>query len=1787
MPLHPIAVVNQVIAEYRDYLLTEFRAKDPSLRQALETALDERLFLAQEPFFQAHRPFKAGKAWAELGLDNKLAAAMAKRTDGHPAYLHQSTSIDNLLDPDAKPLVVTTGTGSGKTECFLLPVIQNAIEDSVAFKQSGITAILMYPMNALANDQEARIRELLEESGHTHVKVARYDRSTKQDEREKLRKDPPHILLTNYMMLEYLLVRPADRDALFANHRCRFVVLDEVHTYRGSLGSNIALLFRRLLAHLQGATQDWHALDPEDARRFPDVVPVATSATIKSVDEAGRTQQEVRKLRDEAVGEFLSTLTGNDPSSFLVVGEEIRDLKVPAQARWTDAPVPIIPPDPGNADAVRKTLAALAGLSETASVDEATTTAGILWTLSDMLARKPMSVTHAVENILQDLPQRKEADPEAVRNEVVAALVAGAALDEKQDGGLRLRTHRFVRGGWRFHRCVNPDCGRLYAKGEETCSACNMRTAPLYICRSCGADALRMRGDELAPETTPLEPNETRVSDGEWMLYDAERFQLTGDEELIDDEQPEVRPKGKKKPKAMKGRPVVPGSFDPSTGLFARSKEDYPMSVVLAPARNVCLVCGASAGPGSILTPVALGTSAAVRVLGEGLTEELASQRSHGEQDKERLLVFADSRQDAAHQARFITYAGRYDRMRRRVVRVLGNHPEGLNLDDLVQKLMVLGFQNRDNPHLRSAKDIEFLSKAVKRRAQAWEEAPVLDDIAVSAGYRATILNLGLVGIRYEKLEKYVDVHGETQAAALGIDGTQLLHLCRCMLDELRLRRALSRPLLRYHPGNPNCPKEFLQPADWERRLKTPQGFPWEGGEEGEPLAWMSKDDVASGINLNNMWRGPKGGGRGPRIQLKFEQLTKRMGGGKPESSDLVELMIFLQDCAELVRGFKLFGWKKAETLMQLNADSMLLQQVDDGDRYRCSVCNYKMPWAAPGLPCPVCPDGVLEAWPAADVEANRYVARILKTKLLPLTAGEHTAQVPGDARMVLEEDFKAPAPGFIPPKGWKGTSRRSLINVLACSPTLEMGIDVGGLDAVVMRNIPPRPDNYAQRGGRAGRRSRIGIVLGYARSTPHDSYFFDKPAEMIAGEVPAPSVNLQNKDVLVRHLNAIALRHADPGLAGRMGEYITLQGELIDENVDAFLNGYQAIFPQTAKEALLAWDTEILEPLGLNSEAALLAELDKQPARIRKLLDKVRWQVIQLGEVIKNWQDKDVGSKWSAGAARDLQRKILGLPQKEKYAGKDADDRSAGHPMRRFAEFGLLPGYEFPSEPATVRLLQDDHEEEPIAVTRRFGLSQFQPEAVVHARGHKWKVRGLDTSSPWNPEPGKDEAQWNYSVCPRCGLRYDFNAPSCPRCTSTDKAGMPLPGHEFGGFIATQDNTPVLEEEDRFATAALLRCYPQWDVKPVAKYTLPTGWLTQLRKEEHVRWLNEWKPPSAAEKKRGDPCLHDEGRGFYLCPSCGRLLKPPEPEKKKKGYKKAKKAGDADSFGHAKECKRFGQPPVPLAITTDLPATTLRIVVDLPKAMADEDYLRWGYTLGYSLQIGMRHLYMLDGSEVEFELEPMWEMSKGKHTWKRGALTFIDAAIGGSGFLQRAAKELHLVARRSIEHLDHEGCESACYRCLKSYQNQRHHEHLSWPHVLPDLEQLAATAPVNKPLTKKEKDDPTPWLEAFDAGVGSPLELAFLRLFEKHGMEVEKQVAVSPDEFGPNLSVADFVVKGTRIAIYVDGAAFHVGQRLRRDKYIRDRLRKGPAGWKVVELMAEDLSVGAAIVEAILSGAE
>lgn len=1769
MSLHPIKALDHVIEEYRDYLLTEFRAKDPALREALERALEAPGFLAQEPFYQAHRPFRSGKPWRDLPIDPKLAAVMEKRSQSEAAYLHQSQAIEELLSPNANPVVVTTGTGSGKTEAFLLPVMQNAFEDALRFKKSGLTAILVYPMNALANDQRQRIEDYLREAGlEGTLRVEQYDRGTGEAKRREMRANPPHILLTNYMMLEYLLVRPADRDNIFANHRCRFLVLDEVHTYRGVLGSNIALLVRRLQAHLHRARQDWKAdvAGEEQARRYPRLLPVGTSATIKSLSEEGLPREEVIRRRDESVKDFFSSLTGAERSSIRVFGEEILELDIPPEAAYPKkaGAVDLRDLNLSDPEAVRQALCRLVQLPGTTPLSEAARRCRLLWDLNRWLVRKPMPLSEIAATLGAEAPERAHASAEELRSEVEAALTLGAALPDGVPGALRLRAHRFVRGGWRFHRCINPGCGKLYAKGEENCPECHHLTAPLYLCRNCGADYLRFSGDKDA-EKRPLRPSADEKDQVEWMLYEPARFELaSGDEEEGEDDDDAGEPARKRRgqqqiPGQLRGRPVERGSFDPAAGQFSRNPKDYPLQVTLSPARTRCLCCGGTSGSRNIITPVSLGTSAAVKVLGEGLVEALAeaNRERPGHDGKERLLIFSDSRQDAAHQARFIIFASRYDRMRRRLMARLQAEP-ALTFQRAVELLSESGVAQRDNPQV--PQETGWLGEEARQRIQVWEEAPLLDEIAVSAGYRATLVNLGLVGIRYHRLDEYVAAQGENLMQTLGVSAEALEYICRVILDNIRTYGAVSRPLLRYHPAFIACPQQF-QAAEWERRIRQPGGFALTPG--GEVAAHIDKAQIPAGITLRNAWKRAKAGGRGAKLERILKHLLQRFGGHDATEQMMEELLRFLFRPGNFLTDAELYGYRERYKLLQVNAESIRLELLSQDTRFHCEVCGEVHPFARAGLPCPRC-HGLLASWPDAEVDQNRTVRRIRMPAYIPLVAGEHTAQITTAARARLEDEFKA-APD------------RSPTNILACSPTLEMGIDVGGLDAVVMRNVPPRPDNYAQRGGRAGRRSRVGMVLGYARGTPHDQYFYDKPGEMIAGEVPAPALSLGNRDVIIRHLYAIVFGLADPGLAGRMVEYVGAEGQIKEEAVDALIEGVRAQAENAIAIALQAWGRDVLRAASLD-EDELRQYLQLLPEHIRQVVARTAYQVIELRKALQEYYQSLKG-KHAGVRAGDLVARLLGIPTDKQKNQAEADDRSAGYPLRRFAEFGLLPGYEFPSEPASLRLMGDEYEEDPISVTRRFGIGQFQPDNHVYARRRRWKVVGLDSASPWNP-PG-EEPGWRYRVCATCGLRFDAAEPQCPRCHAIDP-GPAYPAYDFAGFLARKDESPILDEEDRYAARNLVKVYPQWNGDVVGRWSLPNGWGLRLSRNEEVRWLNEGNIPTASELQKGYPVLYANAKGYLLCPSCGRMLPPPAGLQTPGGGRRnaQQRGGAANTGGHSPSCLQLAATPGALAITTTGKVEVLRLITAVPQNKTENQWLSWGLSLGYALINGMERYFMLGSGELDFSLEGPWKAEEAGVHYSKLSLAFIDPNLGGSGYLERFAGDFHLIAKRAIEHLDHPDCETACYRCLKEYQNQRYHEYLSWPQAIPALEELALAPPQQRPSRAGDIEDPRPWLEAFNEGVGSPLELKFLRLFEQHGFHPQKQAPVSPSDSEAPISIADFAVPERRLAIYIDGAAFHVGQNLRRDRYIRNRLRNGNPPWRVEELRAADLKLGRALVE-------
>ena len=329
MSFSPIQGSALIEKQYKRYLGTMFSLSDPDYQQQFTSQLNDHAMFAAGPYLDAHDNFATGHTIRQLVNDHVLPRYFLKYNFylDRPLYVHQETALRKALDKNN--IVVSTGTGSGKTESFLMPILAGLAEEAEnGTLTNDVRALLIYPMNALANDQVERLRELLKDTpdvtfgcytGQTREKtteaLAEYIKLNKKQplkneliSREQMKKRQPHILITNYAMLEYLMVRPDD-SVFFSCNTWRYIVMDEAHVYRGSTGIEVGMLLRRLKA----------TLNCESLQYF------ITSATLGDENE------------NDAVAEFASTLT-DEPFSACDV---IRAVRVPVPRPQNELSIPV------------------------------------------------------------------------------------------------------------------------------------------------------------------------------------------------------------------------------------------------------------------------------------------------------------------------------------------------------------------------------------------------------------------------------------------------------------------------------------------------------------------------------------------------------------------------------------------------------------------------------------------------------------------------------------------------------------------------------------------------------------------------------------------------------------------------------------------------------------------------------------------------------------------------------------------------------------------------------------------------------------------------------------------------------------------------------------------------------------------------------------------------------------------------------------------------------------------------------------------------------------------------------------------------------------------------------------------------------------------------------------------------------------------------------------------------------------------------------------------------------
>ena len=1319
-------VHEQIIQNYREYLESFMLMRDERIHQTIQDKLDQGA-LFPEPLVQFNPSFKYGPTLAELTERDELHPELNHIFSGYQLYQHQVEALH--LGTTKKDFIVTSGTGSGKSLTYIGTIfdcILRARQNNTY--RPGIKAVIVYPMNALINSQTEEFRKyalnylkrdipsgitpseldqladrdaisLLEEKGDRRfpISFAQYTGQETSEEKERIKNDPPDILMTNYMMLELIMTRLAEADlrASMKDHLA-FLVFDELHTYRGRQGADVAMLIRRIRAHATGSVQC-----------------IGTSATMATGgDDLGEQKDDVATVgrllfgkpftREQIVGERLRRVTdwrGNTPS-----GEEIaivldqglpvdqgeETLRAHPLALWLEDQIGLEQTSP---EWLRrrtplpkdKVIQALAGY------------AGRDFSTAEQAFKDLLTWSERINEELRLAGQRRAYFPFRLHQFISQTGGVYVTLDAPADRKITLEAGYFIRNN----------------EGRD------LRLYQIVFSRGSGHEFICVRKD-------PTE-HLLKARDFNDYLDDPEReFEVAGyiipqlddeepfwSEELIE-QLPSAWTRAYKRQGGRLGvipkyRDRVPnpiwfdaeGHYAEEEGVLSGARFGWfmPAKLLFDPTSGTFFDAKSSEAS-KLMRLGNEGRSTATTTLSLAATDALADAGVIPKEQK--LLSFTDNRQDASLQAGHYNDFVTTGRIRSAIYHALRAASNGrLTVDNIAQAV----FKSLDLKQEEYAKQPARFAGPRSDNERALKDfllVRILQDLR--RGWRYTMPNLeqcGLLEIGYPYLEAELDnpVWNDLPLlAAMTLEERE--EFLRQTLDFIRTSNAIHHRFF------------FDERSVVENRIKNKLDGEWTigGNEELEAPNYMRVGSV--------------GYVRGARVHTssigRFSNwgkyvLATSIGVGVPNVSPVQGSDLRSSE------GFESF----AVQLLDLLTEMGLLQAMDlsgeNGDTRAYILNNGAIEWRL-GDGKTVRPDRVRNRTyrEATPPRPNQYFQDFYRqdfTQKPHLEAREHTGQVHHADRIDREKAF-----------------RRGELRALFCSPTMELGIDISNLNVVHLRNVPPSPANYAQRSGRAGRSGQGALVLTYcSQLSAHDRHYFRHPEQMVAGSVLPPRINIDNEELLTTHVHAAYLLAAGVDLGGEIPRVLDLN--------DPKLPVHEALWTRL-KEGHEARATAVAglfnDILASNAErlgALSVTEVDQAARGALTAFDQAfdRWRTLYKKAIALSDDAHAIktGALYAAGSEerrtadanyRSAERQLADL--KNEKSGGNAF--SEFYPFRYLASEGFLPGYNFTRLP--IRVAINGYESSQfLSRPRLYALREFGPRNIIYHNGQAYEVDRLN----------------------------------------------------------------------------------------------------------------------------------------------------------------------------------------------------------------------------------------------------------------------------------------------------------------------------------------------------------------------------------------------------------------------------------------------------------------------------
>lgn len=1645
-------------------------------------------FLA-DPVYEATFPWKAGGIKMGELAGNMLNASLISAMDlskknkfakhFYP-YTHQLTAWNILTDASSnQSVVVTSGTGSGKTECFMVPILNDMANQLDQKKQrlEGVQALFLYPLNALINSQRERLSEWTSPF-KGNIRFCLYNGNTEENKhkdekflssevltRKKLRESPPPILVTNSTMLEYMLVRQNDAPILEKSKgKLKWIVLDEAHTYTGSQAAEMSLLIRRTL-HEFGVTPD--------QVRF-----VATSATIGN------------EGADEQLKMYLAQMAGVSIDRITIIGGS-RSVPVidPSPTQKLDIEkVASIEPDESVSDlrfAALSDSVEARGLRNLLSGTEGpcsaqflahrvlgdTNKAGLATELIDLASSTFRRIGKGKEDIEPFIPVRGH-----LYHQVLNGIwcCSNSACTHKKETELE--------HGWPF--------GFVYIEQRVSC-VCGSPVFELGFCRDCNEPHLLASIDDQYLEQAERESIDefslAIESDDEGNEDDNDGSSAADSEQAI--LSPVSNEKTYRIGLAENGEILSMGEGSHNVDLLADMSQG-------------CSVCDYSSNKIIFLRRCLLGApfyvSNSVPYLLEACEE--SSPAANFPNRGRKLITFTDSRQGTARIATKIQQDSERDALRglvyqkvtdtivelsesesSEIKKELEEKRQKVNkleaFDDSTIEDIIEGFRaeisaledqltSKPSPKPVGWQEmIDALSKApdVYKWMYDYYKAIAPETFSVKAGVRLlaellllrefsrrpkranSLETLGLVRIEYPLLDS---VTLPEKAKSLGFSEQDWKDFLKVTLD-FHIRENSIINILDEHRawiGAKIAPKTVFKPNDQEKGTSRIKHWPKVRGKrsnrmvrliclamEMDPLDKASEDVINSVMSeaffaltkpyhVKNLKTG----------QNEYRRLLVNQLGERGYHLDKNEIFF---SCAEKAWVCPITN-RLLDTTFR-NLSPYLPFVVSNINDVTCPETHI------PFSPIKAAHGGSdFEKKKAARewVESNKDIIQLRSKNLWTdlsdriieqgrfFRVAEHSAQQPQSKLQKYEALFKA-----------------NKLNVLSCSTTMEMGVDIGGISVVAMNNVPPHPANYLQRAGRAGRRRESqALAFTICKDNPHERMVFKKPTWPFVTKIPAPYINLGSERIVQRHINAIMLSHfikrvSDAGHSNATSLTVEWFFEPIEtqrarcEDMIALLKSWE----------LKGLDENVNRAISSLKVNTILAG-DTNRVTIRKSVDL-------LEGLLESWTNKIQPLK-SAFIAVQSEK------ESDPYRRKVEHDLAATlgtYLLADLANKTFLPTYGFPTGIASfdhytirdyIRNVHKSSSEKRIDNLARIkdrpgrsmpmAIREYSPGSQVILDGLVHKSSGIILKEFGT---GKSSGTAVFSCawrCEKCGtvsqeeLAINFEN----RCKS---CGSQVPRKHIKEFVE-----PEGFAVDFYST-------PTVDVTSQSHIPVQSPWVTADSKLEKL-----FIP--AIGSFRTSPMGHifhhtsgEHGKGFAICLRCGRAesmsasgefpadLQPGVEHKRLRGKPGAEATADCDGPASAywiKPNMHLGK-----ADTTDV----FELYLKNPETgeylkFEEKSSLLW--TVAVALRQALANVHGINADEIGFAVS---ENTIDGVAYPVANISLFDNAGGGAGFSSTANIYIETMLKSALSILDcPSNCEGCCQDCLLSYDT-RFHSHI------------------------------------------------------------------------------------------------------------------------------------------------